>query len=395
MTYGRHVAAALVLGALALLAAGPASVGAIYARPDLENVPVARLVANLERELAARPKDPDIHLRLARLYAMAYSANAEALPVTVLAGADKEPKQEVWFGHEPNLVPRVAPGVTRTAAAKAYLQKSIGHYKTAVELNPSGLAARMGHAWALEQSGNKAGAVAEYRRVIDQAWPKEQNSKFAQLGQRFYTEEAAGYLVPLLDPAKDAPEIAELRKKMEGLQRIPRPVTPIAIPLSDTAALKTIVDLDAVVPFDADGTGLRRTWTWISPDAAGWLVYDAAGRGRITSALQWFGGVTFWAFWTNGYDALRSLDDNGDGELRGAELRHLAIWRDANKDGVSDPGEVRALAEYGIVALSCRATAGDGILAAARSDAGVRFSDGRVRPTFDVILRRSISVSVP
>jgi hypothetical protein len=181
---------------------------------------------------------------------------------------------------------------------------------------------------------------------------------------------------------------------MQMLARVPRPITPIAIPLSDGATIKTIIDLNAAVPFDADGSGRRRAWTWLT-DQAGWLVYDASGRGQITSALQWFGESTFWAFWNNGYEALRALDDNRDGELRGSELRHLAIWHDANHNGRSERGEVLPLARYGIEALSCRFLKGDGIYTAAWSDAGVRFAGGRTRPTYDVILRTAVSVSAP
>jgi hypothetical protein len=391
-TRGRLAIATAVTLAVAL---GTAGLDGIYVRPELENVPVARLVANLERELAADPKNADIHLRLARLYAMAYAANAEELPVTVLAGPDKRVKQEVWFGHEPNLVPtQIPPGTARTEASKLYLKKSVTHYKTVVELEPNGLVGRIGHAWTLEQSGDKAGAVAEYRRVIEQAWSKEQDARFAQLGQRFYTEEAARYLVPLLDPKRDAAEIASLTERQQRLARVPRPITPIAIPLSDRVAIKTIVDLDAVVPFDADGTGRQRGWTWITPEA-GWLVYDAAGRGQITSALQWFGDSTFWAFWRNGYESLGALDDNGDGELRGPELRYLAIWRDANRNGRSEKGEVVPLARHGIEALSCRFEKGDGIFMAAWSSNGVRLTGGRTRPSYDVILRTAVSVSAP
>jgi hypothetical protein len=368
---------------------------AIYARPDLENVPVARLVSNLERDLAADPKNADIHLRLARLYAMAYAANADELPVTVVAGRSSQANPQVWFGHEPNLVPAdIPPGTPRTAASKIYLQKSVGHYKTVVELAPSGLVGRIGYGWTLEQSGNKAGAIAEYRRVVEQAWPKEQNARFAQLGERFYTEEAARYLIPLLDRKADAAEIAELQKRMEMLARLPRPITPIAIPLSDGATIKTIIDLNAAVPFDADGSGRQRAWTWISGEA-GWLVYDAAGRGQITSALQWFGESTFWTFWKNGYEALQALDDNKDGELRGAELRHLGVWHDANRNGRSERGEVLPLARHGIEALSCRFQKGDGVYTAVWSEVGVRFAGGRTRPTYDVILRTAVSVSAP
>jgi hypothetical protein len=390
---GRFVVAAAAVALTLTLRGG--ALDAIYVKPDLENVPVARLVANLERELADDPKSPDIHLRLARLYAMAYAANADELPTTVVAGRSSQGNPEVWFGHEPNVVPAdIPPGTPRTSASKVYLQKSVDHYKRVIELAPAGLVGRIGYGWTLEQSGNKALAIAEYRKAIEQAWPKEQNVKFAQLGQRFYTEEAARYLVPLLDPKQDAAEISELQKRMQMLSRVPRPITPIAIPLSDQATLKTIIDLNAAVPFDADGSGRRRAWTWITGQA-GWLVYDAPGSGRITSALQWFGESTFWAFWKNGYEALEALDDNRDGELRGLELRHLAIWRDANRNGRSEPGEVLPLARHGIEALSCRFLKGDGIYTAAWSDAGVRLAGGRTRPSYDVILRTAVSVSAP
>jgi tetratricopeptide (TPR) repeat protein len=393
MTSPGHLATSATVVLSLTLSAG--ALKAIYMRPDLENVPVARLVANLERDLAADPKNADIHLRLARLYAMAYAANADELPVKVVAGRSSPANPEVWFGHEPNLVPTdIPPGTPRTAASKAYLQKSVDHYKAVVELAPSGLVGRIGYGWTLEQSGNRAGAIAEYRRVIEQAWPKEQNARNAQLGERFYTEEAARYLIPLLDQKGDAAEIAELQKRMATLARLPRPITPIAIPLSDEATVRTIIDLDAAVPFDADGSGRQRAWTWISSQA-GWLVYDASGRGQITSALQWFGDSTFWTFWKNGYEALQALDDTRDGELRGAELRHLAIWHDVNRNGRSERGEVLPLARHGIEALSCRFQKGDGIYTAAWSDAGVRFGGGRTRPTYDVILRTAVSVSAP
>jgi hypothetical protein len=45
--------------------------------------------------------------------------------------------------------------------------------------------------------------------------------------------------------------------------------------------------------------------------------------------------------------------------------------------------------------LSCRSTPGDGLLIAAKAERGVVLEDGRIRPTYDVILRPAWSVSSP
>lgn len=165
-----------------------------------------------------------------------------------------------------------------------------------------------------------------------------------------------------------------------------RAVTPILIPPADSVRVSDLEDRSAAVLFDADGSQRRTRWSWINSNAA-WLVYDPKHTGRVTSALQLFGSVSFWMFWENGYDALAALDDNGDGSLSGNELEGLALWRDLNHDGISDPGEVLPVGEWGIVSLSCAstidATHPDRI---AFAPAGVGFRDGRVRPTYDVVL---------
>ena len=94
-------------------------------------------------------------------------------------------------------------------------------------------------------------------------------------------------------------------------------------------------------------------------------------------------------FWENGYRALAVLDADGDGWLTGAELEGLAVWADANGNGVVDAGELNSLSELGIVGLACRAASGPAPAhTAAHAPAGVRFRDGATRPTFDVLLYR-------
>jgi tetratricopeptide (TPR) repeat protein len=378
------------LVAALILIAGVRLAG-IYAGFESTLVPVDRLVANLERELAADPKNASTHTNLARLHGMAYALKTEEVPA---GGWKPEDKEKPFFGPNPTLIPyrvKPAPDPAAEARAKEHLAKAIQHYEAALAIDPMSLLARLGYGWMLDQAGDDARAMVEYRKVIEQAWPAEQKVKAAMPSQRFYTQEAAEYLIPLLDAKKDAAEIQDLRTKRDQLVRLPRAITPIAIPLDGRAAtLNEILDPLARVRFDADGSGIRREWTWITRDA-GWLVYDARGKGEITSALQWFGNVTFWLFWKNGYDAMRALDDNGDGELAGTELDHLAIWHDRNLDGVSDSSEVRPLTAHRIVGLSCQYVEGDGVRVAAFSVQGVRLANGRTRPTYDVILRQPMS----
>jgi hypothetical protein len=163
-------------------------------------------------------------------------------------------------------------------------------------------------------------------------------------------------------------------------------ITPIVIPLGERVRATELVNHHARVRFDADGTGFKKPWTWITPDA-GWLVHAPEKSRPITSGLQMFGSVTFWLFWENGYHALRSLDDNGDGALEGKELEGLALWRDANSNGLSEQDEVKPLGEWGIVALSWRhEKSATNPAYVATSPKGVTFEDGRTRPTYDVLL---------
>jgi tetratricopeptide (TPR) repeat protein len=385
-----------VLTVIVIAVVATSKTAAIYMRADAQKVPVERLIANLERKAAEQPSNAMHQINLGRLHGMAYALKTEEVPAVVRPDSKEE---EVWYGYEPKLVPypnRPAASPEAEASAKAHLAKALAHYEKALQLDPESLLGRLGYGWMVEQSGDKKKAIEQYRRVIDQAWKTEQQKKVRLPGQNFFTREATDYLIPLLDPAADAAEIKELKQRQEALERLPRAITPIAIPLRDGIAPHAIHDPAARVIFDADGSGSKRAWSWIGPDA-GWLVYDADGTAAITSALQLFGSVSFWLFWENGYDALSALDDNADGEVSGAETRNLAIWADRNRNGISERHEVAPLTAHGIAGLSCEFQTGDGVRFAAISPEGVRLDDGRTRPSYDVILRSSgrLTLAIP
>jgi tetratricopeptide (TPR) repeat protein len=366
---------------------GAAALDAIYVKRETEDVPVARLTQNLERKAGEELRDAGVRVNLARLHGMAYALDSETAPVVKLGE-----REDVWYGFEPKIVPYRAEEKPRSPAAQAHLDEAIRWYEDALKIEPTNLTAQLGLGWSFEQKGQTQDAIGAYRKVIEAAWPDESLVTRAGLGKNFYTAEAARYLIPLLDPDRDRKEIADLQSRAAKLERLPRPITPLVVPLTASASPREIVDLDNAVAFDADGSGLVRSWTWISKDAA-WLVHDPKRSGKIESALQLFGNVTFWLFWRNGFDALAALDDDRDGEIRERELEGLALWRDGNGDGVSAAGEVKPLAEHGIVSLRCRYEEGDGFLTAAVAPGGVGLIGGRRADLIDVILRPSVRVS--
>lgn len=356
---------------------------AIFVMGDVENVPVDRVIRNLTARAAAQPADPKLLATLARVNAMAYALKLDQL------GVEKRTGEPVAGFMQPNAPAERVVGAGDAAKqriAEQHLAAALKYYRTAMELAPDDVLVRLGYAWCLDQAGRTSDAIAEYRRVIGRAWEEEKNLDRVGPGSEPVTAEAIDYLLKLLDPERDAAEAQALRARREHLARLPRMVTPLVIPLRDGLVIDDLTPPAECVRFDADGSGVAREWTWISPDA-GWLVWDPAGQGRITSGLQLFGNVTFWLFWSTGYDSLCALDDDGDGQLSGKELAGLAIWRDLNRNGISEPGEVEPLSRVGVSTLSCsyQGVRGSSQLAAF-SPRGVTFRDGSTRPSYDVWL---------
>ena len=361
-----------------LVAASPAM--SRYQGVELEQVPVARLIENLEKISKENPNSAEAWLNLGRAHGMAYAQKTD--PLTV-------PK--AYHGIEPPAVPfssvKVAADPTQDAAAQAHLEAALKSYRQALELNKDDLIVRLGLAWLTEQAGKKDEAVKQYRAIAADAWEKEKDLKLLGFGGQTISAEVASYLIPLLDAEKDKHEIETLKDHTATLGKLPHSVTPIALPLADGLTATDLEAPDARVKFDVNGSGLAREWSWITPKAA-WLVYDPKGEGNITSGRQLFGNVTFWMFWSDGYAPLAALDDNCDGTLTGQELANLALWHDANGNGVADPGEVKPLSAFGIVAVSYKwQTLVDHPDKIAFSPTGVTFQDGKTRPTYDLVLK--------
>lgn len=106
---------------------------------------------------------------------------------------------------------------------------------------------------------------------------------------------------------------------------------------------------DAMRLIDLDGTG-EKWWEWIGP-TADLLVYDPNDDITKVSGYHLFGTVFNGKSWKDGYEALASLDTNGDDKISGNELVGIKLWTDANSNARIDGGEMRPISESGIVSL--------------------------------------------
>jgi hypothetical protein len=108
--------------------------------------------------------------------------------------------------------------------------------------------------------------------------------------------------------------------------------------------------------FDMDGDGVRDDTGWVS-GGDGMLVIDRDGDGQITSPAE----ISFLSEQEglkSAWVGLSLLDTSKDGNLSSADTRfgELRIWVDRNANGVTDAGELQALADWNITEISLTST---------------------------------------
>jgi hypothetical protein len=113
------------------------------------------------------------------------------------------------------------------------------------------------------------------------------------------------------------------------------------------------------VVFDMTGAGPART-AWVSGSDDALLAIDLDGNGRIDNGGELFGDAFSLGGQRarDGFEALALADSprnagNGDGRVdpRDGLYDRLLLWRDGNRDGVSQAGELSSLSSAGIEAL--------------------------------------------
>ncbi len=162
---------------------------------------------------------------------------------------------------------------------------------------------------------------------------------------------------------------------------------PIVLDL-DGDGVELVALEDSTAFYDINGDGYRTRMAWAAADD-GFLAYDKDGDGRI-AAHDELSFVSYVPGARTDLEGLRHFDTDGDGQLdpEDAEWALFRVWQDLDRDGESDPGELRSLDEAGIRSI---ALTSDGVV---RSVAGnTVFGEGQYvgkdgpRAFWDVSLR--------
>ena len=130
--------------------------------------------------------------------------------------------------------------------------------------------------------------------------------------------------------------------------------TPLALDLNGDG-VQTIA-AEQGVSFDLDNTGTAYQVGWIDSNDA-LLAIDLNRDGQINDGSELFGSGTMLADGSKaqtGWQALAQYDLNQDLLIDQHDVifSSLQVWQDANSDGRTDAGELKTLAELGIVSIS-------------------------------------------
>ncbi len=143
-----------------------------------------------------------------------------------------------------------------------------------------------------------------------------------------------------------------------GFAQAPNTASPLVLDLDgdgvETSALG-YGDGRSTTYFDMDNDGFAEPTGWAT-GGDGLLALDKNGNGKIDNQGEPFGNSATFA---DGFAALKALDSNADGKITSADAQwsKLRVWVDADKDGVTDAGELKTLADLKITQVNLNTTA--------------------------------------
>jgi hypothetical protein len=136
-------------------------------------------------------------------------------------------------------------------------------------------------------------------------------------------------------------------------------ITPMVLDLDGNGVRTTSVQRGILFDVLATGAPVRTGWT---DGHDGLLVLDLNGDGQINDGRELFGNGTDTPNGkaVDGFAALAQYDLNHDGVIdsQDAVFAKLLVWVDANIDGVTQPSELKSLADLDVASLGLQAQVG-------------------------------------
>jgi Ca2+-binding RTX toxin-like protein len=129
------------------------------------------------------------------------------------------------------------------------------------------------------------------------------------------------------------------------------PIPPVVLDL-DGDGVELVSLAQSSIFFDMDDDGKLDRTGWVRADD-GLLVLDRNGNGLIDQSREFRFAVDLEGAQSD-LEGLRAFDTNGNGQFDegDGEFARFQVWRDANQDGVSQAGELKSLAHWGIVSIN-------------------------------------------
>ena len=111
---------------------------------------------------------------------------------------------------------------------------------------------------------------------------------------------------------------------------------------------------------DVKGDGLVRTSAWVASQD-GVLVWDKFHDGKVHDSSQ-YAFAQYLAGAKTDLEGLKAFDTNKNGKLDGGDAvwNEMRVWQDLNGNGVSDAGEIKTLAAWGLTSINLTS---DGVVA--------------------------------
>lgn len=376
-----------ILGWLVLVLMVVSQSQAMFMQVD-KDVPLKDILPQIQKRVKDNPKDAHAHYLLGRIHSLAWATGGDQVRLVPAKGEDELPTFAPYASVQISRQKQEKPD----EAALKHLATSVEHYRKAVELDEKNGLYRLGYAWMLEQqlaTGETDAApslqqvIDEYVKAFDLTLERDiKTNDRLMAGDSFVSVEAANNAVRLIKTMKEQDEklVARLEKGKAEVMSQPIAITPVIVALDAKTTFSQMINDGASVTFDLAGLGTDHRWPWVTAKA-GVLVWDPRATGRIESGRQLFGNMTWQMLFRDGYEALSTLDRNGDGALNGRELDGIGLWVDQDQDAVSDPGEVLTVTGAGIESIRVNASRdASGMLHVTH---GVTWRDGRVTASYD------------